>query len=74
MEGLRVHAGYDYVKRCNGYAGNPVSNLRMGADYNLLKNLGVFVQINNLLNKEYIDHYVYSAQNLNFLGGVSFRF
>ena len=74
MEGLRIHAGYDYVKRCNGYAGNPVSNLRMGADYNFWKNLGVFVRFNNLLNKEYIDHYVYPAQNLNFLGGVSFRF
>ena len=74
MEGLRVNVGYDYVKRCNGTAGDPISNLHAGADYVLLKNLTVFAQINNLLNKEYIDHYVYPTQKLNFLAGLSYRF
>ena len=74
MEGLRVNVGYDYVKRCNGLAGGPISNLHAGAEYVLLKNLNVFAQINNLLNKEYIDHNVYPTQKLNFLAGLSYRF
>lgn len=74
MEGLRVHAGYEYVKRCNDKVGDPVSNLYIGADYALLKNLGVFVKANNLLNKEYIASYTYPAQKLNFLAGLSLQF
>lgn len=74
MEGLRVHAGYEYVKRCNDKEGDPVSNLYIGVDYALLKNLGVFVKANNLLNKEYIASYAYPAQKLNFLAGLSLQF
>ena len=74
MEGLRVHAGYEYVKRCNDVAGDAVSNLYAGADYALLKNLSIFAKFNNLLNKEYVASYAYPAQKLNFLGGVSLRF
>jgi len=74
MEGLRIDAGYDYVKRCNDDCGDPVSNLYVGADYALLKNLGVFVQMNNLLNKEYVTISTFPAQKLNFLAGVSLQF
>ena len=74
MEGLRVHAGYEYVKRCNDNAGDPISNLYIGADYALLKNLSVFVKANNLLNKEYVASYAYPAQKLNFMAGLSLQF
>ena len=74
MQGLRVNLGYEYVKRCNDNMGDPVSNLYAGADYALLKNLNVFAKINNLLNKEYVAPYVYPAQKLNFLAGVSLQF
>lgn len=74
MQGLRVNLGYEYVKRCNDECGDPVSNLYVGADYALLKNLNIFVKANNLLNKEYVASYAYPAQKLNFLTGVSFQF
>ena len=74
IQGLRVNLGYEYVKRCNDMAGDPISNLYLGADYALLKNLSVFAKFNNLLNKEYVASYAYPAQKLNFLAGVSLQF
>ena len=74
MEGLRVHAGYEYVKRCTDKAGDPVNNLHVGADYAILKNLNVFAKFNNLLNQEYIRPDAYPAQKLNFMAGLSLQF
>ena len=74
VQGLRVNVGYDYVKRCNDDCGDPVSNLYAGADYALMKNLSIFAQFNNLLNKEYVTISSFPAQGLNFLGGLSLRF
>ena len=73
MQGLRVKAGYEYVKRCEDVY-DPISNLYAGADYALLKNLNVFAQVNNLLNKEYVRYDGYPAQKLNFLAGLSLQF
>ena len=73
MEGLRVNAGYEYVKRASDMY-DPINNFYAGADYALLKNLSIFAKFNNLLNKEYVASYAYPAQKLNFLGGVSLRF
>ena len=73
MAGLRVNVGYEYVKRCEGlYA--PVSNLYIGADYALLKNLSVFGQVHNLMNKEYVRADAYPAQKMNAMVGLSLRF
>ena len=73
MAGLRVNVGYEYVKRCEGlYA--PVSNLYVGADYVLLKNLSVFGQVHNLMNKEYVRADAYPAQKMNAMVGLSLRF
>ena len=74
MQGLRVNVGYEYVKRCNDRAGDPISNLHAGADYALLKNLSIFAKFNNLLNKEYVRCNAYPAQKLNLLAGVSLQF
>ena len=73
MHGLRVKAGYEYVKRCEDVY-DPISNLYAGADCALLKNLSVFAQVNNLLNKEYVRYDGYPAQKLNFLAGFSLQF
>ena len=73
MSGLRVNVGYEYVKRCEGLY-DPISNLYLGADYALLKNLSVYGQIRNLMNKEYVRVDAYPAQKMNALVGLSLRF
>lgn len=73
MAGLRVNVGYEYVKRCEGLY-DPISNLYLGADYALLKNLSVYGQIRNLMNKEYVRADAYPAQKMNALVGLSLRF
>lgn len=73
MSGLRVNVGYEYVKRCEGLY-DPISNLYLGADYALLKNLSVYGQIRNLMNKEYVRADAYPAQKINALVGLSLRF
>lgn len=73
IQGLRAKVGYEYVKRSEGLY-EPISNLYIGADYTLLKNLTVFANVNNLLNKEYVRPDAYPAQKLNFLAGLSLQF
>ena len=73
LSGLRVNVGYEYVKRCEGLY-DPISNLYLGADYALLKNLSVYGQIRNLMNKEYVRADAYPAQKMNALVGLSLRF
>ena len=73
IQGLRINAGYEYVKRAEEIY-DPICNLYAGADYVLMKNLSVFAKVNNLLNKEYVRYDGYPAQKLNFLGGLSFQF
>lgn len=73
VQGLRINAGYEYVKRAEEIY-EPISNLYAGADYALMKNLSIFAKVNNLLNKEYVRADAYPAQKLNFLGGLSLQF
>ena len=74
LEGLKLNLGYEFVKRRDGERYDPISNLYAGIDYALLKNLSVFGQVNNLLNKEYVRYDGYPAQKLNFLAGLSLQF
>ena len=73
VQGLRINAGYEYVKRAEEIY-DPISNLYVGADYALMKNLSIFAKANNLLNKEYVRADAYPAQKLNFLAGLSLQF
>ena len=73
MNGLRVNVGYEYVKRCEGLC-EPVSNLYVGVDYALMKNLSVYGHVQNLMNKEYVRADAYPAQKMNALAGLSLRF
>lgn len=74
LDGLKVNLGYEFVKRHDSDSYDPISNLYAGADYALLKNLSIFAQVNNLLNKEYVRYDAYPAQKLNFLAGLSLQF
>lgn len=84
MEGLKVNLGYDYVQRkkyeIDGVAGREkisignISNLSVGANYVILKDLSIFARVNNLLNKEYYYESGYPAEKLNVLAGLSFEF
>ena len=73
VQGLRINTGYEYVKRAEKMY-DPISNLYVGADYVLMKNLSLFAKVNNLLNKEYVRVDAYPAQKLNFLAGLSLQF
>ena len=73
LEGLKMNVGYDYVKRYKGLV-NPVSDLHVGAAYELLDNVQVFARIHNLLNKDYLRMDAYPAQGMNVLAGASLRF
>lgn len=73
VQGLRINAGYEYVKRAEEIY-DPISNLYVGADYALMKNLSIFAKANNFLNKEYVRADAYPAQKLNFLAGLSLQF
>ncbi len=81
-EGLKIHAGYDYVQR-PGYAigqgdaaydPNNVHNLYAGADYAFWESLSVFGRVNNLLNKRYYHASGYPAEKLHVLFGLSLKF
>lgn len=85
FEGLKINAAYDYVQRreytVNGEDGTPydaglgnISNLSVGATYTFLKDISIFGQVNNLLNKQYYHEYGYPAEKLNVLAGLSFEF
>ena len=74
FQGFRLNLGYDFVKRHDPNEYNPINNLYAGADYTILKNVGLFAKVNNILNQEYVRYDAYPAQGLNFLGGLSLRF
>ncbi|WP_321439025.1 TonB-dependent receptor [uncultured Bacteroides sp.] len=82
---LTLNAGYRYIKRNKvelispyGISGliklDPISDLSLGATYDLFNGVSIFARINNILNQTYQYNYSYPAQGINFLGGVSFRF
>lgn len=73
MDGLKVNAGYDYVKRCEGVY-KPIADLHIGATYAIWENLHLFANINNLLDKEYARPDAYPAQGFKFLAGLSLQF
>lgn len=73
FEGLRIHAGYEYVKRTESQI-DPVSNLYVGARYEFMPHLSVFADVRNLLNKTYTYESGYPAEKLNVLAGLSLAF
>ncbi|MDD6891387.1 MAG: TonB-dependent receptor [Bacteroidales bacterium] len=76
-----LHAGitYRYEGRDDSLEGamakpGNVSLLCLNADYQLFQRLNVFVQLNNLLDKDYITAQGYPTQGFHALAGISCRF
>ena len=73
---LRVYVGYRHIER-EGSVGmivDPVSNLYAGGAYDLYRGLGVYVRLDNLLDKDYRYDWYYPTQGFNILVGVTYRF
>lgn len=51
-----------------------IVDISAGAEYTIVKRLGVFLKLNNLLNNHYQRWYGYDAYGLNAYGGVKFNF
>lgn len=52
----------------------PYIDFNLGIEYRVSKKIGVFVQGNNLLNKQYLQFFNYPVIGLNVLAGLSIRF
>ncbi|MFR9166063.1 MAG: hypothetical protein ACLVKO_07565 [Dysgonomonas sp.] len=51
-----------------------ISELNIGADYQILDWVTVFARLNNVLNQKYETWYGYTHQGFNVMGGVSLKF
>lgn len=73
---VSVSLGYQHISRekAEGEKAKAVGNLYIGGSYELFRRISVYARINNVLNKEYQYDEGYPAEDINFLGGVSFRF
>lgn len=78
VRGLHAGFSYRYVGRKDidalGGKADPVNELNLRADYELMERFNVFVSVNNLLNKSYLQPNGYPMQKLYVMGGVSYRF
>lgn len=68
--------GYQHIARqeVEGQTIDAVSNLYAGLEYKLFKGISIYARANNLLNQKYQYYWKYSAEGINFVGGVSFCF
>ncbi|MCI7070607.1 MAG: TonB-dependent receptor [Bacteroides pyogenes] len=74
---LTLKLGYTHIGRKevkNYMKMQAVNDLHAGVDYNLFKGISAYARVHNLLNKKYQYYPGYSAEGLNVLGGLSFRF
>lgn len=81
LERLFLTAGLNYwdgmyARQANG---EPLKlpaflDLNAAAEFNVIKNLSVFLQLNNILGKEYTYWYQYPVYGFNILGGLRFKF
>lgn len=81
---LTANISYQFISRCKTIEAFPeleidktlsaVNNLSLNATYSLYKDVSLYAQINNILNKNYQISYNYPMQGIHFLLGVSIRF
>lgn len=76
ISALRAHVGYRHIARneADTWHINPVSDLYVGADYNLFRGIDIYARLDNLLNKRYWHSWLCPAEGFNLVGGVTFRF
>jgi outer membrane receptor protein involved in Fe transport len=51
-----------------------IADINLGAEYRYNKRMGLFIQLNNILNVRYSRFLNYPTQRFSALGGVSFSF
>ncbi len=51
-----------------------LADVNLGAEYRYNKRLGMFLQLNNILNVRYSRYLYYPTQRFNLLGGISYSF
>jgi outer membrane receptor protein involved in Fe transport len=72
---LFVQNGVNYINNKGEAARlNPLLDLSLGGEVFFTKNIGVFLDVNNLLNQKRERWENYPTFGLNILGGVSARF
>ncbi|MGN0214752.1 MAG: hypothetical protein ACI4AH_08115 [Muribaculaceae bacterium] len=77
MRGNRAMWGHQIVEGHDFWEETPLDNamnLKVGASYRLLDYLTLFVNANNLMNKQWDVLYGQGAQKLNVMGGASITF
>lgn len=90
FHGLSYAKAYDYdVSLLNSGISNPSAvipnsyhkvnipeffDLNAGAEYKATSQLGIFVKVNNIFNKEYERYLYYPKMGFNMIGGVNFSF
>ncbi len=80
IKALAVNLGYKYVQRAKtreqefNFRIDPVNNLYAGVSYDIYKGFSAYVEMDNILNRQYSYYYNYPAEKLNFLAGISYRF
>lgn len=81
LEKLRIGVGYNF-KQCGDIPNNAIikkeigdiSNLYVKSTYDLFKGTRVFLDVNNILNKENYLENGYPVEKFNFIGGLNFTF
>ncbi|NUM31931.1 MAG: hypothetical protein HUU47_06370 [Bacteroidetes bacterium] len=53
---------------------SPIADININAGYNLNKKLSIFINLNNLTNKDYQLWYNYPVYKINGIGGITFKF
>jgi hypothetical protein len=67
--------GAHYLAKDGGsYKGDKAVDLNAGAEFRITKNFNLWVQFNNLLNKEYERWNQYKVFGFNILGGITYSF
>lgn len=74
---LGINLGYQFIQRAKAKdieRLKAVSNLNIGANYELFENISIYAKATNLLNTKHSYYLNYMDQAMSFMGGMSFRF
>lgn len=79
LPALNVNLGYEFVRRHEvdedyGYREDNLSNLSLGANYDLFKGVSIYARFSNLLNRKAPYYASSPVAGFNFLGGLIFSF
>ena len=78
IDNLLINVGYQYAQRSKAkeldFRANAVSNLGVGASYELIKGLSLYARLNNILSSKYQWYFMYPTEKFNFLVGASYKF